>query len=360
MMRSLALHAALLVGSIAIATYAWVGNQAPEADAGEPDPIIRDDKVVGATFTTAKKSLVVVVEGEKDAYEAVATFEGPKRRELADGEHAHDDKHEEEHADAGPTKAHEEEVEKRRVVFPVDKNLIRALTHLAPLVPRRRIGDAPADKLEKMGLNGETILTVKTASGSTKLELGNAAYGGAAHYARLASGAVVLLPARAVKPFALPPERLMKRRLFDVDLSDITGLTLMLGKKSATFEHVEREQRAKRYFALAGDGPSSERRSDEATSVVGELRTLRVSDFLDETVLEGLSPTATVRLERVNAAALEGALYETADKNGYILKSGRWVGSVSLAKGRSLVEELSLAVPLAPADATSDDEDKRR
>jgi hypothetical protein len=339
--RAVVVHAVLAVACLA---FAWWRAHIVEEKTGGPQSVLLFDgkpgTVTAVKYTWDKGSVTVTSQGEADARNVVVDLtrqiepKTPPKKKDADA------------ADAGPAESEPEApppvVETAR--FPGGKPVLTALEQLEPLKSRRTLGAVDDAGLDAMGLKAPLRRLTATVAGQTlDLDIGESAYGGNGRYARVSGDPRVhLLETSLITGLEGSPDALMEKRVVRGDVEQMTALEVKRGESALAFDHVDREQTAKRRLVLRGEdreGPGVAAAQQLSTTLRG-LRAVRYSS--DETVLGA----EVVRFAVVSGAGVEAiAVHERVDGNGFLAKVGAgataaWA-ELSLTQGKELLEDVN-------------------
>jgi hypothetical protein len=330
-MKSVMVHAALLAAGASLAFWAVNREVGADSEGSVVLAALTEKDMQEVRFTWPNGEVVVRPHGK-----------GEPRRWSVD--HTLEEKSDtpEEPGDAGQAVAGDEPAERRQRRFPAGRFLERSVAQLTPLSARRSLGEVTKERLGGMGLDEPARRLVVQAKRKTyTLHIGESTFGDQARYARLEGRAdVLLMDSAALRGLEGTAARLMEGRLVPVELEDIVAFEVRQRGKQAFFEHRDREQDKKRFFAAKG----SSERSEEANGLLSTLRGLRTRDYLGQQALDGASELVGLKLELHEQPALEVRLWRKDDEE-YLLQVGEWVGELSASGGKNLVDDVTAALP---------------
>ncbi len=343
MNRSLIVNAVFMLVALGIAYGVWTAGKPSKVD--KPTLVELDaDAITGITYTWPEGRTELTPEGEGEARSYLVQLEREDRsakKTAAKPSPSEDGGVVEDGGAAVP----EPKPARVRSRFPAGASVQQAVAKLAPLQALRSLGTWETERLEKMGLTApERILEVQAGARSFVLELGAKTYGAQGHYAQLrGKPEVYLVPTALVNGFEGSQSRLMEWRLMPARPEEIVEVGLRQGTRLQRLLHIDREQPAKRHYALAS---APEQKSEEAAGLVNRLRGLRASKYRsEEPAPDSISEVAGFTVQRADSPPVELTLYELADGSGYLVRSGRWLAEVNAAQASGLVEDLGGLLP---------------
>ncbi len=379
MTRTLLAHTALLILSVALAFFAWTTPKETKKKEDAPLPLVASAALSKVHLESPTSTVDIDVVGEGSEREVIVTHRGPPAIENDSAKGSAKDKAKDSAKDSAKDKAKKpgdvttneapvkpgdkpvdggvapEAVPSEPApawvtkIFPGAKNVVRAVGALAPLVPRRVIGPVAEDKLERMGLDKTTFLEVTAGGESLKLEVGAVTYGATTRYARLPSGDVVLIESKAIRPLEGPVARLVKRRVFDVDLEKVTHFEITADGRTGKFTHQDRQQRKKRFFATEA-APTVH--VDDVRDLTDGIRSVRAREFLDPRATKDRTPIASFKFRMEDKAVRAGAVFApeagALEDAPYTFQAGRWVFEVSRAQALELMADVDAVLPPRP------------
>jgi len=164
------------------------------------------------------------------------------------------------------------------------------LDELAHLTAGRELGPLNSEALEPLGL-GRPLghLTLRTAEGEHRLEIGQRAVESSLRYVRLAdNGAVYVMPNRLIADLEQAERRLLNRELFGFRERDVETVVVHAGEAVRRYVQQNRDQPDRAFWA----GAETPDREDERVSTwLGKLFQIRVERYL----VEGENPLAEER-----------------------------------------------------------------
>lgn len=164
------------------------------------------------------------------------------------------------------------------------------LASLAPLIAMRALPvEAGADKAT-YGLDEPTAtLEVHRSAGQVTLEIGGETFGAKDKYVGY-DGKVFLVDDQTLRPLQYAKTRLLERNLQPLRENDIESVTVTRDGQTATFTHVNRDDRAKAFWA-ASDAPDTEH--EVAGTWLGKAFKMRAREYVEPADLPELTPVFT-------------------------------------------------------------------
>ncbi|MFN7952476.1 MAG: DUF4340 domain-containing protein [bacterium] len=172
------------------------------------------------------------------------------------------------------------------------------LEKIATLVAERDLGKPESATLEKLGLaKPRGSLTIQTAKGERKLELGDTAVGDRLRYVRdPASGRVYAVDTNLVSDLEQADTRLLNSDLQPFNADAIEKAVVSVGGASRTYAQRDRDKAGKSYWVVVGgesassgaSSESAEEKDERATTWFGKLARLKAERYLasDENPLD--------------------------------------------------------------------------
>lgn len=228
--------------------------------------------------------------------------------------------------------------------FPAGKVALRALDHLFPLRVGPGLGQPDASRLEAMGLNPPLrSLELFGASNHLQVELGAETYGKRGRYARLSGRPeVYVLPAGAWRGLEGSALRLMEPKLLHMNVEDVLAVTLERGNQKIAWQHLQREDGAKRYFAL----PDLESEPlEEVASLVSMLRNLRAQSYVAPPDPHELEPIAAFSFRQVSGENEDLAFYRDTRRGRVAVQTKGWWALITQASADRLTSSLAKIAP---------------
>jgi hypothetical protein len=218
----------------------------------------------------------------------------------------------------------------------------KLLETLGPFEAKRALENVDDAKLEEFGLSeGGAMLTIQlTGSEPVTFEVGENSFGGGVMYVREPStGKVYVIDSKALSPLTKADTRLANRTLFPGKSKDVTAVAVASEESALAFEHRNREDPEKQFWALA----DSDTRDDTAQAWLQKFFRLRSKGY----VQAGAAPPDpllrfSVRVQHVDEdpALVEVYSGTKADgEQGWYARSPHTRGLVELDP--SLAEEIA-------------------
>lgn len=221
-MKSVTIHAGLLVAALVLAFFTWTSGNTPEADTNLVEIWDRDPaRLVSVTFRSAVRTLQLERRSGADTTYLWGIETTRQQPRVAGPDSTARD------SSAAPAAPSAPQVDQ----YPIGEQGTALVETLARLRAVRDLGKANADERAAYGVTpASDTLTLEFRGGERRiLALGGSVVGGGDRYVLdTKAGRVYVLPANLVQPFEVPTAlRLMKLQNFEFD--DVRGVVLRAG-----------------------------------------------------------------------------------------------------------------------------------
>jgi hypothetical protein len=335
-MKSLGVHALVLVAASGLALSVWLRDEKAELPSAE------------------KGERVTVWPGSVESVERVR-FEGPNRKVVLDAKkdgtgryyEVTVDKEESARnphagADAG-TPAPEPSVKKTSVRFVGVKGATEIVEKVAPLLAVRALGKYEPKQAEEFGLDKpEGTLSVKLGGSEQSLVVGGTTPGGQERYSKhSASGQLYAVPADLVQAMLGAETRLIERDLHAFPDTDVMRIRVSKGGKSRELAAIPDKKGA---FA---DVATPTKSDDTVGNWLSKVGRLRVMEYVEKPAAPPSPESAVVRIEYFGKKETLGFLevYKVPGEKGsdYLIRTEqtRWYVKVLASVGEQVEQDLA-------------------
>lgn len=366
MNRTVVIYSSLLAVALVAAYLSWTHEPDERRAAGVVLLDIELDDIQTVSYSTGE-DFEITLNPRKDDYGeyvwvAAERTEEPRSSAQTSPHHGHD--HDESEGVAnGESTPEDDEAEPpaqpvvTKTEFKAGTSLDRTMDTLAPFIALREIEESDAD-LERFGLDEpKASLSIKTRNEERTYDVGAEGYGHRNVYVRdRDSKKIYLVDGQALRALETGDSRLPERRLVAANPPDIDAVSVRSGGQQVRFEHRNRVDRQKAFWAREG----ASERDRSAAAWIGKLLRMRTLGYVPlDFDPDSLDERLAVDVEMADGRRSRVVIFEGYDEEG----REQWYGRSNLTRGivklpMALASDLStdVATLMAPDGEASDGE----